>query len=223
MADIVAVTYDSLRAMIGQLKGLNVTVNSWTTAQANEVDRVIASGLRKFYWPRPAEGQPQHEWTFLRKSATLSLAAADYAYDLPDDFVSMVGAPVVEDKQGGAIDSVSAEEMLAMRARRDISGIPKCYAIFPVSVDPTVGTRNEIQVYPTPDAAYTLTYRYRFEPEGLNATKLYPYGGEVHGETIQAAVLCALENINGDYAGVHSQEFVRQLSASVQIDGGRVQ
>lgn len=223
MADMMSVNYDSLRALVGSLKGLPQVVGGWSDAQDDEVDRIIASGLRKFYWPRPAEGQPQHEWTFLRRTSYLALNAGEYEYGLPSDFIGMVGSPVVEDQQGGAIDRVSAEEFLAMRAKRDISAIPKCYAIFPVSTDPASGTRHMIQLYPTPDADVTLAYRYRFEPGGLSATKPYPYGGEVHGETIQAAVLSALENINGDYAGVHSQEFLRQLDASVQIDGGRIQ
>lgn len=222
MADsFLAVTYDSLRELVGQVKGLNTTVSSWTAAQAAEVDRIIASGLRKFYWPRTPDDQPPHEWSFLRRDTSLSLTAGTYSYDLPDDFVSFVGQPVVNDVDGGAMEPIDVDVLLSLRARKNLSGVPVKYALRQKSHDATVGTRWEVLLYPIPREAWTVLYRYVFEPEELTNVNVYPLGGMAHGETIQAAVMSAWECINGDYAGVHSEEFARQLAVSMRIDRGQ--
>jgi hypothetical protein len=76
-------------------------------------------------------------------------------------------------------------------------------------------------LYPTPDSAGTILYRYIFDPPYFDDVNVHPIGGAVHGETIQAAVLSAWECINGDYTGVHTSEFEKQLVASIRIDKGQ--
>lgn len=215
------VTYDTLRELVGQVKGLNESFVSWSPAQASEVDRIIASGLRKFYWPRLPDDQPPHEWSFLRRDAGITLVADTYRYNLPADFVSFVGQPVLDDEDGGTIDAVDVDVLLSLRARRNVTGTPVKYALRQLEPDGTKGTRWEVLLYPVPRSAWEILYRYVFEPPDLDSENIYPLGGAAHGETIQAAVLSAWECINGDYAGVHSEEFMRQLTASVRVDGGQ--
>lgn len=215
----VAVTYNTLRDIVGLAMGLNADPTAWTVAQADTVNSIIASGLRKFYWPPTPEDKLPHEWSFLRKSATLTLSAGDYDYDLPSDIVSVTGFPVVADY--GRIDPVGADVILAMQARRPVSGTPVYWATRARANDSTVGTRYEMLVYPTPREGKTLSYWYVCEPPMIDESNQYPLGGVVHGETIQAAVLASMENIKGDYAGVHTQSFQERLAASIRIDQGQ--
>lgn len=216
-----SVDYTSLRQAVGRMLGLNATITSWTAAQADEVDDIIASGLRKFYWPKLADGSPQHEWTFLRKSGTLTMVVGTSAYDLPTDFASLVGEPVLQSAGGGRLERISVEDMLAMQAKRDIDATPVFCAVRPKAYDITQGTVYEFLTYPTPIVADTVAYRYVCEPVMLTDINPYPYGGVVHGETIQAAVLAAVEQLRGDYAGVNGQQFMEQLAASIRIDQGQ--
>lgn len=217
----VAVTYATLQYVIGMALGLNADSDNWTAAQTAQVDAIIKSGLRRFYWPKAPNGEPEHEWSFLRKTATISLADGDDDYDLPTDFVSVYGKPLVQDKKGGVIDPIEPHELLGMQARQNLTGIPQYYAVRPKANDGTTGTRYEMLVYPTPGESDTLSYQYICEPAMIDSTNLYPLGGIAHGETIQSAVLSAMENIKGDYEGVHTKAFLEQLAASIRIDKGQ--
>lgn len=218
--DTMSVSYDSLREVVGRMLGLDDTIADWTTAQADEVDAAINSGLRKFYWPKVPD-QPQYEWTFLRRSGTISLVAGTSTYSLAADFGVMVGEPVIQDVVGGAVERIDITDLVAMQARRGVSGMPVFCAVRPSTHSGGIGTRYQLLVYPTPNAAETMVYVYSCEPEPLDDDNEYPLGGVVHGETIQEAVLSAVEQLKGDYEGVHTKAFGEQLAASIRIDQGQ--
>lgn len=218
--DTMSVSYDSLREVVGRMLGLDDTIADWTTAQADEVDAAINSGLRKFYWPKVPD-QPQYEWTFLRRSGSISLVSGTSTYSLPADFGVMVGEPVIQDVVGGAVERIDITDLVAMQARRGVSGMPVFCAVRPSTHSGGIGTRYQLLVYPTPNAAETMVYVYSCEPEPLDDDNEYPLGGVVHGETIQEAVLSAVEQLKGDYEGVHTKAFGEQLAASIRIDQGQ--
>ena len=216
-SDSMAASYTELRRRIGHYLGYGMTPADWTTDQGTIVEDSLRSGLRRFYWPANQEGLPDHEWTFLRKDATLSLVSGTGDYNLPTDFGVLVGKPWIATSGGGRLEEVDSEYLLTMR-RRSLSDEPKYCAVRARTPDATTGSRYEMLVYPTPDASYTLAYRYTCEPTDLDSTNLYPLGGVVHGETILEACLAAAEEFVNDNEGVHAKRFFDRLMASIRID-----
>ncbi len=53
------IDYDSIREQVALQLGMDRDVSNWLLTEADDVDHLIASGLRRFY------GEP-HEWSFLR-------------------------------------------------------------------------------------------------------------------------------------------------------------
>jgi hypothetical protein len=73
--------------------------------------------------------------------------------------------------------------------------------------------------WPTPDAAYTLTYRYKAYAGKLDAVNYpYPLGGMQHREVIIESCLAVAESRGNDEAGFHQEMFHRRLAAAVQQD-----
>lgn len=95
-----------------------------------------------------------NDWSFREASTTLSTIAATAAYNLP----STVDTDSIKSltRQNGQtplqyIDYETWEELAAH------SGIPNAFTLF----------QNQLFLYPIPDSAYTLTYRYQRNPVRL--------------------------------------------------------
>jgi hypothetical protein len=71
--------YSNFQATVGRLLGYGTTISSWSTDQVNEVDEIIQSGLRQFYFPPYDQfsGSP-YKWSFLYLPATLT-TVTDYS------------------------------------------------------------------------------------------------------------------------------------------------
>lgn len=72
-----ALTFDDLRAEMGQFLGYGRTSGSWVAAQSALIEAIMHSGVRRLYWPPPLPGQSiAHEWSFIKPTTTLTLSAA---------------------------------------------------------------------------------------------------------------------------------------------------
>jgi hypothetical protein len=91
-------------------------------------------------------------------------------------------------------------------------------AIRPISSDGSNGQRFQLMLWPTPDAAYTVSYRYHALPAKLTASYPYPLGGEAHAETILASCLAVAEARQENNAGIHAANFMQRLQASIAYD-----
>lgn len=71
--------YTDFQKTVGRLLGYGTTIASWSTEQVNEVDEIIQSGLRQFYFPPYDQfsGSP-YKWSFLYLPATLT-TISDYS------------------------------------------------------------------------------------------------------------------------------------------------
>lgn len=145
----------------------------------------------------------------------------DGQYRLPDDFGSLIDNPSFEAGSGYMpLQKVSDE-----RIRRDLGlnespGVPVEFAIVPVTSDSSTGQRFDLWVYPYPNQAYTMTYRYEVMPDALvETTNEYPLGGMKHGQAIKEACLACVElAIDGQY-GPHYQQFITMaLPTSIDMD-----
>ena len=81
----------------------------------------------------------------------------------------------------------------------------------------------EMLVYPTPDRALVIDYRYEREPEFIGVSNPYHMGPSVHSELlISACLMVADKMLNAEAispdGGVHAQRFFKQLPTSVMID-----
>jgi hypothetical protein len=74
--------------------------------------------------------------------------------------------------------------------------------------------------YPTPDTAETVYFRYVAAPVPLSETCPYPLGGALHGETILAFILAEAELRANDERGIHFQNALERLAASIALDRG---
>ena len=95
---------------------------------------------------------------------------------------------------------------------------PTLMAIRPKSSDGSNGQRFELMLWPDPDKAYTVSYRYQALPSKLTTGNPYPLGGEAHAETILASCLAVAESRQENNAGIHNANFVQRLQASIVYD-----
>jgi len=116
------------------------------------------------------------------------------------------------------IDLVSECEVSRQLAGDHESGYPEIAALRLKTHDATVGTQYELLLYPEPDVAYTVYYRCRLPVSAIDATNIYPPGGEVHAETILESCLSVAESRMNDEEGIHVRRFMERLQASVSHD-----
>ena len=98
---------------------------------------------------------------------------------------------------------------------------PVYYSVRTVEFDPTVGSRKRLAFYPTPDAVYVLRVPMILRPTMIDATNMYPIGGEVLSHFITEACLAAAERNYDEQAKGHTQRFIDLLPLAIQADQER--
>ena len=219
-------SYDQLRQHAGRKLGYtgDLSVIEANSTRSADVERALASGLRKFYYGKRARGEnrPQHGahvWTFLQRELTLKLVAGQDTVDLPADFWHMIGVlTFAEGTEIPAIALVDEGEIRSLKSSGSASGDPKYAAVR--ARDVHFGQQYELLLYPTPDTDRTVTGRYAYEPPKLDDNHPYPAGGALHAETILMGVLCACDEHLNPEAGesLHCQRFSELLEASIATD-----
>lgn len=210
-----------LKRLVGRELGYGPNPAVWSHHQGQEVELAVQTGLRRFYSPPVLPGERySHEWSFLRPAATLTLTADDYQYDLPADFAMLTGPLTFA--PGAAVlyppVQIVGEHQIRQRLQRsEASARPSMAAIRVKDPDDTVGTRYEILLWPVPDDAYDLTYRYHINPDTLDSDTALPFGGQPNAQTVIEACLAAAEDLQGE-PGLHSEAFMERLQASVGHD-----
>lgn len=187
----------------------------WTHEEDGLINSFVQRGVRQFYAPpKLPEHRYAHEWSFLKPTVTLATAASTYTYDLPADFVAFYG-PMTYAPDSNVlyepIKLIAESQIRRMIADEDWTGRPTMAAYRPKTLSASTGTRYELLLYPIPDDAYTLHYRYRVSPSDLSADNPMPYGGPPHYETILASCLAlAMPSRDG--------QFIERLRASISLD-----
>lgn len=98
---------------------------------------------------------------------------------------------------------------------------PVFYSVRTVEFDPTIGSRKVLALYPTPDEAYTLRVPMILRPLLLDATNLYPIGGEVLSQVILEACLAAAEHNFEEREHVHEKRFQELIGLAIRDDQER--
>lgn len=196
----------------------------WSTEQSRDIYRAIKSGLRQFYFPAPLmPGESSYDWSFLKPIASLAFAEGETTVDLPDDFGGLEGKITVSTATSTVCESLRIvnpgilSQLFAQQA--DATGIPQAAALIPIKgTSQTEGQRSQLYLYPTADAAYTLTLQYYVLPNYLDTYHPYAYGGASHSETIMAACKMAYEESRNNMFGVWAVKFKERLAASISLD-----
>jgi len=157
------------------------------------VKELTYRGYRRFLFPIDPETKFPYYWSFLRKQATLKVEDGKWVYLLPDDFVNLVsGFKFItgEDKDNPELRSES--QILGMRSESIAEGTPSYYAIRPSTYERTVGQKQEVIFWKTPDASYDYSYTYIFDPEKpIDTTDVFVGTARVSEIILQCALAAA--------------------------------
>jgi hypothetical protein len=229
-----SLTYNELRAEVGTFLGYGSDVTLWAqddslSAAANAqrqkkrelVESCVRSGLRRFYSPG------NYEWSFLRPTTQINIPSGSVDVRLPLNFGGLDGPMYYhgdESRAGAGITIVGEGEIRKKRQDApDTTGTPQIACIRPtLATAPTHGQRWDLCVWPTPDAEYTVVYRYFVLADALSEEQPYPLGGQEHAETILTSCLAVAEerrdNVQG---GPQMQAFATMLANSMAADRKR--
>jgi len=237
-----SISYGGLLAEVGRFLGYGNDRTAWTDGQLEEIDGYVTAGIRQFYYPPAAESiEAGYEWSFLKPTAELDIEADTAVYPLPSDLGRIVGnLHFAASAHAPSVVLVSESRIQSYASLNESSGIPRYAAVrvaAPVvpeepeegeeeepeegeeeeATDP-VGQRIEIVFWPTPNAAFTLAYRYEAFSGKLTDENPYPLGGMRHSELITESCLAVAEQRANDERGLHTEQFVRLLATSVAQD-----
>jgi len=209
-----------LQREIGHCLGHGRDETKWSKGEQDDIDAALNSGLRQFYFPPVLQGESSaHEWSFLRPIDTLTTAASTGDYDMPADFGGIEGPMTFAPVTGyPPVVVVGEGEIRHLRQVSSLSGRPAYVAIRPVESDGSGGQRFEALFYPTPDAAYVLTYRKTILANALTSSAPFPLGGMAHAQTVLASCLAAAEAQSLDGQTAKMQLFLQRLAASISYD-----
>ena len=228
------ITYDELVSEIGRYIGAGRSGH--TSVQTSDISEAIKRGLRSFYWPVMAERQEKegiswwksgetYLWSFLRKSAQLTLTGGQQSYHLPDDFFRLSDRFVFPAGSDALpLDRVSEDEIRRLTAKENLAGKPLYFAIRNVTASELDSGQKEVLFYPIPDSSAVslgaLEYRYGFEPQAIGEGNPSPLGGAAHAETILLACLDAADRVTNteSWPGSIHEQFQRQLHQSIEED-----
>lgn len=198
-----------------------------TTQGQKDINAFIRRGLRQFYNPPPLPGMSgTHTWSFLQPWATLTTVASQQAYDLPAHFGGLIGdltfsgetsKPPVENVGEANFRRIEAESPSREERPSVCCILPKDDAN---TAYPDAPSRYTMYLWPTPDAIYSLRYRYIAiqgdEDDSSAATFL---GGAQHSETILASCLAIAEEYVETPTTRYRELFYQRLAASILLDG----
>ncbi len=224
-----AIQFQELQARVGSFmgwgRGLNYGDPDWTNDQQFQIQGIVASGLRNFYYPSSVDGQPSsYDWSFLHPTTTADLPTNAQTVNLPDDFGGFEG-------QLTMLTNTSTAQPWYIQWKNEGS-IRELYAVTPQMSGPpmfacqspmkgttgTAGQRWFLLIFPTADQDYTLQFQYWINPDYLTGALPFAYGGAQHSETILESCLAVAEVRLDDAMSVHTQKFRERLQASVSVD-----
>ena len=210
--------YDELFIEVAQFIGYGTAPTD--AAKIAEVDRLIQSGLRKFYQPAPIEKNASpHRWSFLYPTRELSLIAGFCSYELPCDFGGGLDRVVLlTGTDPDPISIVNLNQLLTLQAQGVANGTPLYAALRPKKSDTLAAQTYEILFHPNPSTAFSVYIQYDVVLEKISSANPYPAGVGQHSETILAACLSVAEKRKDGESGVQSQEFLELLARSIQLD-----
>lgn len=191
-----------------------------TAPQLAEIMSVIQSGVRRVYYPMAVnQATVGYEWSWLKPTTTIDTEDGVSDYDLPDDFGRLHGDLFFgADEYRMSIPIVPIATMLQRRAVGIVDGAPIMAAYRHKVSDGSSGQRQELMLWPTPDAVWTLSYQYEAYSGALSDTYPYPLGGMKLAELYIESCLAVAESRLNEEVGLHSQAYQALLIDAIARD-----
>ena len=195
----------------------------WSTEDLDEIDSMIRAGERQFYHPLPVAGDRKgHIWSFLRVIETLKTVSGRDTIALPPDFSGFSGPITFKSSDNAWLPiNVTGEYRIRQVKQQEYSTVntfPQMAAVIPVRAQMGEDQHHLLKLYPTPNAAYTLSFEYIRRPPGMDDDNPYPICGQEHAETLLASCLAVAEQRLSEEEGKHTRNFEKRLAASVGFD-----
>lgn len=222
--------YSDFAAEVGRFLGLGRDPVKWTGPRAADIAAAVNAGLRQFYTPPPVPlGHQQvmtvHRWSFLEPQAEMTLTADDDTFTMPDDFGGINGKITfakdqeLERQNEIVICPIGQINKELQRPNGTEKRQPIFAALLPVQEAVTNSQKWTMKVWPMPEKDYIINFCYRVIPVALASDK-YPYGGDLHSETMLASMLCIAEERYTEPVtpGVMRARFIESLKGSIEID-----
>lgn len=189
-----------------------LTAGNLSTKQDYQVTLALDSGIRDML---------QYNWTFMKPWTELDTENGTWVYELPAIFGGMIGDRLFFETEDARFPVTlrGVGDVMQARVNSSESGYPRIAAIRPKHHAIAVPQRFELLLFPTPDAAYTLTYRYQANVDAITSSGEWPPGGMNHSETILGACLMAAEVHVMNMPGVHTDRYPGLLGNSIERDG----
>jgi hypothetical protein len=183
----------------------------------------LQSGIRQVNNPPLLPNEKEaHDWSFLRLQTDLTLAAGQTTINLPDDFGGVEGSILVSTDQQSfcpirSRGSPYVYELLGQRPND--TGYPREIGVeWYKGTSLEKGQRARLVIYPQADVEYTLKVHYYALLDFITGSKPFPYGGALHAELYLESCLSVAELRRDDMRGIHWEQFMNRLAASVSSD-----
>jgi len=163
------------------------------------------------------------EWSFLKKHTFLITTSGTWVYDLPTDFVDLIGTFTFDsDETYAPLEERPVDVIMNWRAVNTYSQYPEYFAIRQATYNKETGQKKELLLYPTPDAAYTLWYSYSIYPEKLENDNDIPIGGPEYSSVLRQLCLAEAESQMDEKIDVQETKARAMLADAIAKDRRRV-
>ena len=218
--DTLAVTYSDLAKSVAKFLGYDHA--NLTDEQKDEVDCIIQSGVRNFYYPPAMDGvDPNFEWSFLKMEGSVVTAPGVSEYLLPDGFNRFSGAIIIKDAENFPFRNafiVPYGNVKSMLDNGHRTGVPHYAASLGVNQYGEKGQLRKLYLYPVPDAAYTLDFSADMDFGRLSDENPFPLGGAMYAELLRESCLAVAERDTNDEEGIHLAAFNRLIVSTIARD-----
>jgi len=144
---------------------------------------------------------------------------ADGDYRLPADYGAIAGPLTFAVSSGySPIKIVSETAIRRVRRHNSGTGTPVMAGIRALAIDQTALQEFDLLLYPIPNTAYELTYRYHVRLSEIDDTNCRLPGAADHSEIILQACLAAAEQRMFDQRGDEYANFLQMLPAAISFD-----
>lgn len=222
-----SISRSDLDRRIGMRLGYGNKVSAYNPEQLETIGLIRQDALSRFYFPTVAGESRCHEWSFLRIEQSINLTAGVATYSLPDSSAGELESLQVTSASGKSLIEIVTQASLTQSRGSEAasSGVPLYGAVQVIghTTSASAGQRWQVELYPTPDAAYVLAYTSSVLPDGLSDTlDYYPLGSAIHQQAlIEAALSVAVEYLHPDMPpeqNTHQQRFEALLGSAVERD-----
>lgn len=218
-----SITLDEIRREVARFFSFGRDYASLTITQQEDVDSVIRRGLRQFYQPPPVGPYMGHQWSFLRPTVSFNTVVGQEAYQLPDDYGSMLGSRISyaasSHVEGPLI--VSDYQYRALKEGSTVAQGSPFHATVRVRTSNgavVAPVRHDLLLWPAPDRVVAMTYQYSAVQDAVTNAIHHPAGAAVHGETIIASCLAIGEEYVVSPTTQYRQLFRERLASSISLD-----